>query len=271
MKKTAAYLNSAALGLALSAAFTVSAIAAETAPSKPDADHILREACAKLAAAKQLSFKAHREIDPALVPGGQAAEDAHVKVTVMRPDKVMATAESEKGERRAYADGKKFTLLDAKMNLYSSVPMRTSIDGLVDQIDEKYGFTPPLCEFILSNPYKEFRRQATTVSFGAEENLHGGFLDMESVDCDRLELTGHGVTTELWIGANDHLMKKLVATFNDRPGKPQVRIAFSDWNLAAKVTPQAFTFVPPRGAMKIHMRTKAEMESAPAKAEAKKN
>jgi len=269
MKKTTS-LNFTALCLALGAVLNMSAIAAEPA-AKPNADQILREACAKLAAAKQFSFKAHREMDPALVPGGETAENAHVALTVERPDKAMAKSESKRGERQVYFDGKTFTLFDAKMNLYATVPMRTSIDGLVDKIDEKYGFTPPLGEFVLSDPYKEFRRQATTVSFGAEETLHGGFLDMESVDCDRLELTGHGVTTEVWIGTNDHLMKKLVATFNDRPGKPQVRIEFSDWNLEAKVTPQEFTFVPPKGAIKIHMRSTSEMDAPTAKTEAKKN
>ena len=104
-------------------------------------------------------------MDAALVPGGGVAQKADVTVVVQRPNKVMATAESDKGERQLFADGKTFTLLDAKMNLYSIVPMQTSIDGLVDQIDQKYGFIPPLAEFAVSDPYKEFRQEATAVSY----------------------------------------------------------------------------------------------------------
>ena len=171
MKKTTACLNSAALGLALTAVFTVSAIAAEPAAAKPNGDKILKEACAKLAAAKQFSFKAHREIDAALTAGSEVAQDAYVEVLVQRPNKVAAVSASEMGARSLYFDGRTFSLLDSHMNLYASVPMRTSIDGLVDQIDKKYGFTPPLAEFTLSDPYKEFRRQARTVSYLGQGDL----------------------------------------------------------------------------------------------------
>ena len=83
------------------------------------------------------------------------------------------------------------------------------------------------------------------------------------MDCHRLLLSGHAVEAELWVGVNDHLIRKLVATFNDRPGNPQIKIEFSDWNLAAKVTDGQFTYVPPPGAMKIPMRTTSRNGSGP--------
>ena len=82
------------LTLSLVAAPLLPAIAAD-----PNADQILKQMCAKLAAARQFSFKAHREMDPALVPGSEVAQSADVDVTVQRPNKVMAKSETEKGER----------------------------------------------------------------------------------------------------------------------------------------------------------------------------
>ena len=147
-------------------------LAADPTPAaKPDADKILREASSTLAAARQFSFKAHRYMDAALLVGRDLAEDAQIEITVQRPDKVLADAKSQEGERRMYADGKNFSLVDARMNLYATVPMPTSLDGLVDKMDEKYGFTPPLAEFVLSNPYKEFHRQARTVSYLGQVTL----------------------------------------------------------------------------------------------------
>jgi hypothetical protein len=267
MKKRILKSLGAVLGLALSAAFA----AGPSASAKPNADQILRQACSKLAAARQFNFKAHRVIDAALIPGGQVAQEATVDVTVQRPDKVAAVTESKKGERRAYFDGRTFALVDAKMNLYSTVPMRTSIDGLVDKIDEKFGFTPPLAEFTLSDPYKEFRRQARTVSYLGTGAYQTGFLNLRSVEYYRLGLDGNGVSAELWVGVNDHLMKKLVATFVDKPGKPQISIEFLEWNLAAQTSAGEFTFVPPKGAMKIHMRATGEMGPARVKTETQKN
>jgi hypothetical protein len=48
---------------------------------------------------------------------------------------------------------------------YAAVPMRTTLDGLVARLDEQYGFTLPLSEFTLSDPYADFRRRASTVTY----------------------------------------------------------------------------------------------------------
>jgi len=241
------------LGLTLGVVSTSSAKAANTS-----GDQILRQMCSQLASAHQFSFKAHREMDPALVPGSMVAQSADVEVIVLRPNKVFASATSSKGLRRLYFDGQTFSLLDTKMNLYASIPMRTSIDGVVDQMDTRFGFVPPLAEFAVSNPYKEFRREASTVSYVGRSTLPGGFLNLESVECEHLALTGPEANAEVWIGANDHLIKKLVATFH-RKGNPQVRINFSTWNLNASVTDSEFTFTPPQGAQKIKMRPIGKM------------
>jgi hypothetical protein len=260
----------AALGIALIAVGVSTTFAADsTTAAKPNADKILREASATLAAARQFSFKAHRFMDASLLVGRDMPEDSQIEVTVQRPNKVSADAKSEEGERRAYADGENFSLVDVRMNLYATVPMHTSLDGLVDKMDEKYGFTPPLAEFVLSNPYKEFHRQARTVTYLGRDTIDGGSPNSASVDCHHLLLSGHAVEAELWVGVKDHLIRRLVATFNDRPGNPQVRIEFSDWNLAAKVTDGQFTYVPPPGAMQIPMRTTADMTAAPATTETK--
>jgi len=253
-----------AASFALTALFALPALAADAATSpaaeKPNGDQILKQMCAKLAGARQFSFKAHREMDPALIPGGVVAQSADVEVTVLRPNKVVAEAKSKKGTRRLYADGQTFSLLDAGVNLYTTIPMRKSIDGLVDEIDQIYGFVPPLAEFAVSDPYKELRRQATAVSYAGRSTFPTGFMNLGSVECEHLSLIGKEADAEIWIGVDDHLLKKLVATFH-RDGKPQVHISFSSWNLAASVTDSAFTFTPPKGALKIPMRPIAKLAS----------
>src|SRR5580658_2593067 len=114
MKTTCKQTLLAALGLALLAVGASPARADDlTTAATPDADQILREASATLAAAQQFSFKAHRVMDPALLVGREMAEDAQIEVTVQRPDKVFADGKSQQGERRAYADGTNFSLVDA--------------------------------------------------------------------------------------------------------------------------------------------------------------
>lgn len=231
------------------------------AAAEPNADQLLRQMSAKLAAAHSFRFEATRESDPGLLEGYNLPAKARVTVVAQRPNKLAARSESKAGLRRFIFDGRTLSLLDEKKNDYTTVPMRTTIDGLVDQLDQKYGFVPPLAEIALSNPYAEFHREAHTVTYVGREKMAGGFLGLGSVECHHLALKGKEADAELWIAVGDQLPTKLVATFH-RAGQPQLRIAFSNWNLAASVTAADFQFAPPKGAERIEMWTTAKMQAA---------
>ena len=237
---------------------TIGLLAAALLPvaaAEPDADQILQQMSAKLAAAQSFSFKATREIDPALLAGRNAPENARIVVTVQRPNKIAANSTSKDGVRHFYADGRNLSLVDVTKNLYSTVPMHTSIDGVVAELDRKYGFTPPLAEIALSNVYQDIHEKAQGVSYLGQATAGG-------VMCHRLALAGKVADTELWVGVSDQLPRRLIATVKGLPGKPQLKAEFSDWNLAAKITDKDFAFVPPKGAQKISMITTAETEAA---------
>jgi hypothetical protein len=236
--------------IALTALCSASGLAADA--EKPNADQILRQMSDTLAGAQQFSVKAHRSMDAALVPGGVAIRNARINATVQRPNRLTAHSAGGSDARRFIFDGRTLTLHDEKNNLYATVPMRKSIDGLVDTLDEEYGFTLPLAEFVLSNPYKDLHRQADTISYVGRGKV-GGFLGIGGTECHRLALTGSLADAELWVGVADHLPYRLVATFKRHPALPQLRADFSSWNLAAKVSDRDFTFAPPAGAMKIEM------------------
>lgn len=240
--------------LALAALLVTPVSAAE------DADQLLKQMSARLAAAKSFTFEAKREVDPALMEGYNVPEKATVSVFVQRPNKVAARATSNLGTRHFIADGKTLSLLDEKPNHYSVVPMRTSLDGLVDQLDAKYGFTPPLAEFALSNPYADLKRQARTITYLGKAKTSEGFLGLGGVECHRIGLSGRSAEAEIWISVADQLPRKLVATFH-RDGSPQVRVSFSKWNLAASLSSANFTFNPPQGAEKIELWTTAKMQA----------
>ncbi len=240
-------------------AFCPGSLIAAEAP--PNADQLLRQMSSKLAAAKTLRVEAVREIDAALLEGRSVAEKAKISAVVRRPDKIAAVAKSKHGTRHFFADGKQLTLFDEKTNHYSVVPMRTGIDGLVEQLDKHYGFTPPLAEFALSDPYKDLKRQAKTVTYLGRGKTTAGFLGLSGVDCHRIGLKGREADAELWIGVDDHLPRKLTATFH-REGNPQVRLSISKWDLASTANDSEFTFTPPKGAQKIEMWTTRKMQSA---------
>src|SRR5207237_6862076 len=211
---------------------TIGLLAASLLPlaaAEPDADQILQQMSAKLAAAQNFGFKATREIDAALLAGRNAPENAHIVVTVQRPNKIATDSTSKDGVCHFYADGRNLSLVDVTKNLYSTVPMHTSIDGAVAELDRKYGFTPPLAEIALSNVYRDIHEKAQGVSYLGQATAGG-------VTCHRLALAGKVADTGLWVGMSDQLPRRLVATVKDRPGRPQLTVEFSDWNLAVKTT-----------------------------------
>jgi hypothetical protein len=233
-----------------------------TAPTfaAENADQILRGMSAKLAASKHLTFEAKRELDSALTPGHVLPEKARITVNVSRPNGIAARSVSRERTMRFIADGRKLTVFNESKNHYAQVPMRTSIDGLVDKLDEEYGFVPPLADFAVSNPYRELHQQVRAVTYAGRAST-GGFLGLGGVECHRLALQGRRANAELWVGVADQLPHKLVATFH-HAGNAQLRVDFLAWNLAASGNAAAFAFNPPRGAEKIEMWTTARMNSA---------
>lgn len=229
------------------------------AAAEPNADELLRQMSAKLAEARSFSFEATRQVDAALLAEHDVPGKASITVAVHRPNKLAARSVSGEGERRFIFDGRTLSLLDAKKNLYTTVPMRATIDGLVEVLDDKFGFTPPLAEFALSNPYADLHRQAHTVTYLGYGKV-GGFLGVGGIECHRIGLQGKRADAELWIAVSDQLPRKLVATFKGLSDRPQVRIDFTAWNLATDAAD--FTFSPPPGAQKIEMWTTSKMQMA---------
>lgn len=223
-------------------------------------DEILRQMSERLAAAPAFRFEATREVDSSLLPGFALSGKVRIAALVQRPGKFAAFSESKSDSRQFIANGRTLTVFDARKNFYATIPTPPTIDGLIDKLDEKYGFTPPLADFAVSNPFQEFKRQAKMIESLGRAKVGTGFLGLGGVETNHIALKGRVADAELWIGVKDHLPRKLVATFH-RPGRPQVRVDFLAWDLAPHVSPADFSFTPPKGALKIEMVTTEKLQT----------
>ncbi len=223
-----------------------------------DPDQLFRQMSERLAQAKTFSFKVDRKLDAALVEGRNIPESAEIEISVSRPGKFLAKSVSKDTERQLVFDGQNLSVYDATMKLYATVPEPGTIDEVVAKVDEKYGFTPPLAEFILSDPYGALSPRIKSEAYRGKETVGG-------VECHHLSLGGDVADSELWIGVGDLLPRKLVATFKNREGGPQLQADFSDWNLAATLDDKFFTFVAPQDAESVEMVTEAQMKETAAK------
>ena len=243
--------------------FLTLALACSRATENPtaannDPDQLLRKMSEKLAQAKNLSFKVDRKLDAALVEGRNVPEHAQIEISVSRSGKFLAKSDSKENVRLVFFDGQNLSIFDETMKLYATVPVPGTIDEVVTKIDEKYGFTPPLAEFILSDTYRALAEQIKSKSYKGKENIAG-------IECHHLTLGGDVADSEIWIAVGDLLPRKLVATFKNREASPQLQAEFSKWNLAAQLDDKMFAFVPPKDAERIEMVTEAQMKDTAAK------
>jgi hypothetical protein len=236
---------------------------AKPTAASDDPSQLLRQMSEKLAQAKEFSFKVDRKLDAALVEGRNVPEKAQIEISVSRPSKFLAKSDSQDTIRRLIFDGQNLSVYDETMKLYSTVPVPGTIDEAVAKIDERFGFTPPLAEFILSDPYGALSPRIKSQAYKGKETVGG-------VECHHLSFGGQVADSELWVGVADLLPRKLVATFKDREGGPQLQADFSDWNLAAALGDKFFTFVAPQGSASVEMLTEAQMKETATKLAARR-
>ena len=260
------YPSLQAAGFALATAFMASVILVQDAcaatAGPPSADSILRQMSDKLGAARQFSFKATRKISASVAAERGLQADAQIEVDVRRPDAVFATSTSGDDVRSLYFDGKTFTIFDGKNQMYSTVPLRASLDKLPAQLASKYGFVPPLADFVISNPYKDIKFRTQKIGYAGTESCQPGSSGSDQAQCYRLTLSGKLADAELWIAVDDMLPRRMTASVKGQTAETALTIEFTDWNLTPSIPDQTFVFTAPKDAMKIHMVTTAEIQAA---------
>jgi hypothetical protein len=220
---------------------------AQSRSEPPTADLVLKQMSDKLANAKRITFKVRREFQAASSEGETDDAKTDIDVAIGRPDKLLARSKGALGSRALYADGKTFSVVDQTMKLYATLPaVGEAIDDLVVRIEARYGFTPPLSEFMLNDPYKKMSKQIQNSSYKGTEVIDG-------VECHHIAAQGEFADAELWVAVTDQLPRRLIATFKQREGAPQLRADFSDWNLNASLEDKIFSFVPASDDVEIQM------------------
>jgi len=226
------------------------------APAPPmDADQVLRRMSDVLAGAQRLAISARREADPDLRQGRDLSALSTINVRLVRPQRIVVQLDSGGDKRAMYSDGNAFTIQDVSKNLYSTIPLKSTLDDLDDQLNRLYGFVPPLFEFVTNHPYESIQARVTRVNYLGEAPDAGG------IRCHRIAVAGEVADAELWVGAADFLPRQLIATFRTIASHPQIRLFFTVWNLAPTWPEADLAFTPPAGAVKIPMRSVAEMNA----------
>jgi hypothetical protein len=211
----------------------------------PVADKLLKSMSATLSSAKTLTFRADVNFDQLIVSGQQIQYGGTARLTFRRPDKAYAEFNGDLNDRRVWYTGEDVTVLDVDKKFYGRLPVPGNIDDAMDKLMVEYGFTLPLSDVVVSDPYKAF---VTNVAAGVVI----GDSTVNGQSCKHLAFVEKFIDWQIWISnGREALPCKLVITYKTIPGGPQYSAVFSDWDLNPAINASVFTPVLPEGAVQI--------------------
>jgi len=224
----------------------------------PQADVVLKQMGACLAAARQFSFAADDMMDQVLADGQRVQISINHRFTVRRPNGVAGDAQGDLENSRYVYDGKNLAIVDRAENIYALLDVPNTIDAMLDYVAEKYALTMPLSDLFYSDPYAVARPRMRCASYVGLHQVRGA-------KCHHLAIRQEGVDWQIWIQAADPpVPRKLVITYKELPGQPQYIAFLNDWNLAADVPEATFRFTPPPGARQTDLTPGRKQVAAPA-------
>ena len=203
--------------------------------------------------AEKFSFQA-RTIRVYAGPDGDPLHIFHtLKITVRRPNKLLAEVTGDDGSSKLLFDGKTAVLYSAAQNKYASIPVpEGTIEGMLKEAVGRLGVDFPLADFLSEAPSKAFLSGVTS---GRVVNT----VTINGAPYDHLFFSQPpGIDLELWLSKNEQaLPARLIVTYRSLPGSPNFIALFSDWNFDIQPSDSEFAFEPPAGAEQVALKPAA--------------
>jgi hypothetical protein len=198
--------------------------------------------------AKQQKFRFSVEIVyDSVEPDGQKIQlGRRSKAEVMRPNGLRAETVGDRGwNNLSVFDGKHFLLHVRGQNLYSRVETPGTLDEFFKFLFDKYGMSPPLVDFLMSDVHEALTSAAET----------GGMLGDAFVaekECEHIAFSGKELDWQIWIEKGSYPWpRKFVITYKDVDVRPQFMAVFREWEANIPLESARFATAAPEGATEV--------------------
>lgn len=167
-------------------------------------------------------------------------------VTVARPDKMHATRTGGFTDVEMTFDGEVFSLLGKQAVVYTQLPIKGSVDQLIDLLRVEYGRPLPAADLLTSGPYDILMSEVTDV-----KDIGAGVIAGQT--CNHLAFRTPDVDWQIWIatGEQPYPCRYVITTRSQAQG-PQYSVDIRDWQSGQAVDSAVFAFDPPADATKIN-------------------
>jgi hypothetical protein len=209
------------------------------------ADELLRQMGAYIGSAQEFTFHADITFDHVLPSGQKLQYEAAEDVALQRPGGLYVEWSGDLGDRQLWYDTKTVNLYDPATPFYASAAAPSDIDAMLDKAVKELGFSPPLADFLYSDPYQAVRGN---VQYGIDL----GVTVVNGRQCRSLAFVEKNIDWQVWIDTGPQLTPcKLVITYKTQPAQPQFSAVFTDWNFSPRIAAAVFTPELPPGTEKV--------------------
>lgn len=209
------------------------------------ADAVLRAMTTYLASLKQFSAQTENTVEIVTTDGQKIQYTSPAKITISRPDKMLAERRGDIIDQMFYYDGKSLTLYNPGTKHYATVPAPENIDAMLEFARTRLDVFAPGGDLIDTRAYE----------YLMQDVRQGTYLGMAVVGgerCHHLAYRSLDVDWQLWVREGKQAVPcKYVITSRDVAGAPQFTVSLVKFDAAPKVSAAQFRFVPPAGAKSV--------------------
>jgi hypothetical protein len=220
-----------ATGLLLSAA----AATADEPKIQPKAVELLKTMSATLAAAHSMSFTALTTYESPSRFEVPLAYTTISEVTMQRPNQLRVITPADGHASEFYYDGKTMTAFSPEPNLVAVADAPPTLDATLKAAYDQAAIYFPFTDVLVKDPYADIADGLEIAFVIGQSHVVGG------TTTDMVAIADHHVFAQIWIGAKDHLPRRIRAVFGNDPARLRHDLELSNWKLNITVPADAFT------------------------------
>jgi hypothetical protein len=174
-----------------------------------------------------------------------------------RPDKLRVHRVGGYADVEMVFDGANVTMLDRVGNRYATFDAPTTVDQLIDELQERPGVALPGADLMLTSSYDVLAPDVL-------EAKHVGLGVIDGVECEHLAFRNFDTDWQLWVRTGDRPIPcKMVITSKTLAGAPQYTIRIKSFESGVDLGADVFAFVPPEGAQQVDAEALAHLDELP--------
>ena len=240
--------KSASFAFLVAAALTAGPVAAEepAVPAiEPRALELLKAMSARLAAAKTLSFTALTTYESPSKLGPPLVYTTLSQVSVKRPNQLRVLTAGDGPATEVYDDGKTLLAYAPAENLVAVAEAPATVDGALRFLHESAASYFPFADVVVADPYGDIAEGIEVAFVVGQSKVVGGILT------DVVAVAVGASFQQIWIGAEDHLPRRLRAIYVHDPSLLRHDLELSNWKVDGDLAEGTFTSAAASAARRI--------------------